>query len=229
MSHLDLDWLSRALAADGQLSVGACIPACYTAYARIMHPLYRLSASGEPVPVRWGEIAATHGRTVDDEICFVGIDGQPRERANRDDDTVETRGARPMWDIDAAQGYMPAEVCTALLPALRAATTSQQLVALVCDRFATADYSRYPIAGTFTLNFSRRCFAYQCTFDEIFQLVHEPYVITPALWYPTDRAWCVATDIDHTWSYIGGTERLLHELRESNTLEIVPVSRDTVL
>ena len=35
---------------------------------------------------------------------------------------------------------------------------------------------------------------------------------TPNLWWPGDRAWCVASDIDLCWSYVGGSVQLIEEL-----------------
>jgi hypothetical protein len=35
---------------------------------------------------------------------------------------------------------------------------------------------------------------------------------SPNLWWPDDRAWCVATEIDHQSTYVGGPEGLVSEL-----------------
>ena len=32
------------------------------------------------------------------------------------------------------------------------------------------------------------------------------------LWWPEDRAWCVTTDIDFAWTYVGGDRSLIEEL-----------------
>jgi hypothetical protein len=49
-----------------------------------------------------------------------------------------------------------------------------------------------------------------------------PYGQSPNLWWPEDRAWCVASEIDLASTYLGGTgalvERVLHDAR----LEAVP-------
>jgi hypothetical protein len=226
------DWLSHALAADTRLSVGKFIPAGYAAYARIMHPPYHVTSTGETVSVRWEDIAATHGRTIHDEVRRVGINGQPSGCAYwRDGGTPEAVnvGDHAMWHTPASLGHLPEEICAAILPALRAATTSTQLFAFVWEGFGGTDYLRRPVLGACELGLFRRCFVYACTFDEVFQLVDDPYIITPTLWHPADRAWCVTTDIDHTWSYIGGSQQLINELRGNDELEIVPVSRDADL
>ena len=35
---------------------------------------------------------------------------------------------------------------------------------------------------------------------------------SPNLWWPDDQAWCVATEIDHQSTYVGGPEGLISEL-----------------
>lgn len=37
----------------------------------------------------------------------------------------------------------------------------------------------------------------------------------PNLWWPDDRAWCVASEIDLPWTYVGGSEALISELLEN--------------
>lgn len=41
----------------------------------------------------------------------------------------------------------------------------------------------------------------------------------PALWWPNDRAWVVATEIDLAWTYVGGSEQLIRRLVAHSGLE----------
>jgi hypothetical protein len=49
----------------------------------------------------------------------------------------------------------------------------------------------------------------------------------PQWWWPDDRAWFVASEIDHSWSFVGGPNEVLAELRESD-FETVDVSPEDV-
>jgi hypothetical protein len=40
------------------------------------------------------------------------------------------------------------------------------------------------------------------------------------LWWPEDRAWCVATEIDFNTTYVGGTQRLVDALLACEALEV---------
>ena len=49
--------------------------------------------------------------------------------------------------------------------------------------------------------------------------------ILPSLWWPTDRKWCVARDIDINWSYIAGATALTDRLLATD-LPCAPVDWD---
>ncbi len=41
------------------------------------------------------------------------------------------------------------------------------------------------------------------------------------LWWPADRAWCVATEVDFAWTYVGGTRAVVDALLADPRLEAV--------
>ncbi len=41
------------------------------------------------------------------------------------------------------------------------------------------------------------------------------------LWWPDDRAWCVATEIDFKWTYVGGSFRCIEALLRDPLLEVL--------
>jgi hypothetical protein len=49
---------------------------------------------------------------------------------------------------------------------------------------------------------------------------------TPNLWWPTDQAWCVASEIDFPWTYVGGSGELIDQLIADDRLETVSASPD---
>jgi hypothetical protein len=46
---------------------------------------------------------------------------------------------------------------------------------------------------------------------------------TPNIWWPADRSWCVATEIDMPWTYVGGSRSLIDDLLGAPMLETLPV------
>ena len=47
---------------------------------------------------------------------------------------------------------------------------------------------------------------------------------TPNLWWPADRSWCVASEIDLAWTYIGGSAELVRRLESESRIEVLPAS-----
>ena len=45
---------------------------------------------------------------------------------------------------------------------------------------------------------------------------------SPSLWWPDDKAWCVATEIDFNWSYVGGASDCIQQLLSDSELEALP-------
>jgi len=48
----------------------------------------------------------------------------------------------------------------------------------------------------------------------------------PNLWWPADRAWCVASEIDLPWTYIGGSKMLIADVLGDPELRAQPLSLD---
>ena len=45
---------------------------------------------------------------------------------------------------------------------------------------------------------------------------------SPKLWWPDDRVWIVATEIDYAWTYVGGTSALIESILTTDGLEALP-------
>jgi hypothetical protein len=45
---------------------------------------------------------------------------------------------------------------------------------------------------------------------------------TPSLWWPDDHAWCVATEIDFEFTYVGGSFALIDELLTHPEFKVQP-------
>jgi hypothetical protein len=45
---------------------------------------------------------------------------------------------------------------------------------------------------------------------------------SPNLWWPDDRSWCVATEVDFSWTYVGGSHALIERVLADPALEARP-------
>ncbi|WP_154677090.1 hypothetical protein [Parafrankia discariae] len=57
-------------------------------------------------------------------------------------------------------------------------------------------------------------------------LEHPPWDQRASLWWPEDRAWCVATDVDLMTTYVGGSQACINALTADDRLEAIPVQAD---
>ena len=48
----------------------------------------------------------------------------------------------------------------------------------------------------------------------------------PNLWWPADRAWCVASEIDLPWTYVGGPRGLIDAILADDRIEALPAAPD---
>lgn len=51
-------------------------------------------------------------------------------------------------------------------------------------------------------------------------------LLPPNLWWPQDRTWCVATDIDLMAGYVGGSRQCVEAILDSSELEAFEVSAE---
>jgi hypothetical protein len=52
---------------------------------------------------------------------------------------------------------------------------------------------------------------------------------TAHLWWPSDHAWCVASEIDLPWTYVGGTTELIGRVLADQRLEALPATPDDLI
>jgi hypothetical protein len=224
----EADWIAAALAPFEQGLVASVIPRGYPAYARLLHPV-RASLGKGTRPVRWAEIAEWSGVPLHPDSQFHSValppaaparpapwNGQGPERGSLDladaetlIEVLRTHTDTPagclfcMWDgwgwdtamYVALPGEPPIPVPDPVPPEVRYGPRVQ---------LPGRDYLLYtgPI-------------------DAALAFAGSPGQ-TPNLWWPADRAWCVASEIDLCWTYVGGSAELIEELLEDPRLEALP-------
>jgi hypothetical protein len=47
---------------------------------------------------------------------------------------------------------------------------------------------------------------------------------TANLWWPEDRSWCVASEIDLRWTYVGGSSELIAQILSDERIEALPAT-----
>jgi hypothetical protein len=225
------------------VDVGSIIPEGFDCYVRIFHPAERDEGDGT-VAVRWSEVAEANGRVVHPEMQWPAIaDRKPYSNKIHPGlwDRVPNEGSLPGEIIDALIGPLarhtttPNEVWFAVWNGYGGLAFDSRITGwpvLSTKRPSIAESMRGRIrkfraarqeapAPTFELP-GRAYYLLSGPIEAATDsLERRPFRQSANLWWPDDRAWCVATEIDFSWTYVGGNESLIDELLAVPALEVI--------
>jgi hypothetical protein len=222
------DWIRAALHPSRLAhDVGTVIPAGFEAYARIFHP-----ASGPfGAEVRWAEVASWNGTIVHPEMQFHSIGG-------------------PWNDLPQSVGpsvYQPrlgtlSPRQAAALVALLARHTSTAGSCWLClwdgygyfePNSGFAELTARPIGSP--PDREPELVTFPVLPKSRVRLPDRDYLLFkgsisdavgwedgPNLWWPQDIAWCVASEIDLPYTYVGASSEAIEKLLHDNALEALP-------
>jgi len=192
-------------------SVLSLVPAGFEAYVRLFHPAYRARDLTERV--RWGQIAEANGKHAHPGMQLLALTGS---------EEYVRYGQPGVYEVAPEEGSLPRELARPLLSVLERHTTTPEdcWFAIWCG-FAGL---RPGVARAPTFGLPAR----------EYHLVHGPLEAaagsavdgrhqSPNLWWPQDRAWLVATEIDLNTTYLGCERACRAELLASPDLEATAV------
>ncbi|MEX2047754.1 MAG: hypothetical protein WEE03_11375 [Chloroflexota bacterium] len=227
-------WIAERLHPFAQ-DAGAVIPPGFDAYARIFHPATRRVGQRE-VPVTWREIADANLRVHHPEMQFgalVTLVGT-------------TAGSRQpqtgLFDSWPTTGSLPLELARALVGLLGDHTTTPELCwfaawegwgdPVFATRVGSTSPAEPPPGSVIerprrhpTFNVPGRGYyiakgPIAAALDTVYGVVS--HYQSPSMWWPDDRAWCVATEVDFDWTYVGGSTECIAAILGSRDLEALP-------
>lgn len=210
------EWLVAGLRGFGE-SVLSLVPVGFPVYVRVFHPAYR-HVGGEAIPVRWSVIAAANRRHAHPGMQLGTLTGNYEA----------LHSAQPgVFDGPPQVGTLPTDLAITLAAALaRHTTTPDRCWFAVWNGFAgTRDDVRQ--APTF-LAPHREYHLLRGPTDAATESVTQPLrTQSPNLWWPDDRAWCVATEIDLNSTYIGCDDACRDEVVALPQVEALPIDPAT--
>jgi hypothetical protein len=213
------DWLGSRLRRFGS-AVAAVVPDGFPAYVRILHP----ARGPDGRPVRWAEVAAWSGRTVHRLAQFHAI-SRPAASA--------PTGPAPWDGEDPPEGNLPAELLRILCATLAEHTsTPRSCWFCLWDGYGwlhgspsvaiMGNHGSIPVPPAFpaeVLEGSRVRLPGRDYLLLAGSLVAAPqlgwadpygfsFPQSPNLFWPTDQAWCVASEIDLCCTLVAGSDAL---------------------
>ncbi len=206
-------WISSGRRRGTSGTVGALVPAVFEAYARVFHPAVRYDGDDD-VGVRWAEVAAHNGTVAHPLMQWASI--------TRSWDFVSADSQPPLWDDAPSEGHLPVATAARLAGVLARHTETPE--ACLFGRWDGFGYDlsspdvppRLLLRGGHDVVLVRGTVA-----DAVRNLAPEPHEQSANLWWPADRAWCVATDIDLMSTYVGGSAACVAELMVTPGLEVM--------
>jgi hypothetical protein len=228
------EWIGAQLHPFNAYDVGAVVPTGFPAYARILHPAFTRERE-----VRWAEVAAWSGRVIHPEVQFHAlVPSLP----------IDQIGTEP-FVFPPGNGVLPESQVRALASMLSPYTsTADRCWFCLWEGFGylneggTAWVRAYHL-GSWAGRWARwrdkhlRVSFHRPKRHPIRTNLVKPntarsYLLFrgsitqaagwqdgPNLWWPDDRAWCVASEIDLPYTYVGGSKELIDEIIEHPVLE----------
>jgi hypothetical protein len=187
--------------------IGSVIPEGFAAYARLFHPVDADRDRRE----RWSDVAARTGRILHSEMQFHLI-AAPRS---------QTPSVDYNRDNQPRMGTLHLEQRRILADHLRSATsTPDRCWFAMWEGFGGLDDGE---VGARVELPNRNYLLYNGAIDRALESPF-PFDQSPNLWWPDDRAWFVATEIDFDSTFVGGDEGLIAALVSDDRLETLPIA-----
>ena len=211
-------WIEESLSGWGTLH--SLMPGGLAAYARVFHPAYL--GEDEEQPVRWSTVASWTGRVVHPQMQFeriAGLSERPRDMYKD-----------PTWGSLPEHGSLPEKECRTLAGTLREFTsTPNRCFFCLWEGYGGIDGGLYKKSARVRAP-GRDHLLFRGPLDAVTSFLEvpfdSPWGYSPNIWWPEDRAWCVATDIDLFDTYVGGSEECIQSILGNPDLEALPTTLD---
>jgi hypothetical protein len=196
----EADWIVGRLLPFGSESVGQFLPHVFGAYARVLHPW----RAGDGLPkLRWSDLALEAGVVL----------GPTTQREELQSFAARHGAQRP------SEGTLEPDELAALVDVLGRFTATPKS----CRFGVWEGYAGTVPAGPRVEIPGRSLGLYAGAIEAARALLEFPRWQTPNLWWPDDRAWCVASEIDFCSTYVGGSPALIERVLGDERLEAIPV------
>jgi hypothetical protein len=214
-------------------TVASLVPEGFAAYVRVLHPAWR-SEGPRRVKVRWADLAHDRGTELHAVTQFEDLVADGLSMSNVAAPLV---GSLELDELDAlvqlladctsspqscsfaiweGYGWMRGSPAVAQLPSIA------ELAGRRPEPTASAIPSPAPTVPRLIIN-GRALVVYRGSIDDAKAFCSAPADQSPNLWWPHDRAWCVASEIDFSSTYVGGSDDLAAKLLEDERLEAMRV------
>ncbi len=224
----EADWIGERLATRAAC-VAAVVPSGFESYARILHPV-ETPHDGEEL-VRWRDLAAWSGQSLESDTPFHSI-ALPPHQPEQPPPSIHSPSLGRLYLPDAGT----------LASVIRRFTTTASdcwfglwdgydlvgvpLAARVGARRGTGPIPELARNGQRVHLSDRDYLLYRGGVDSFRPFESDSLEQTANLWWPGDHAWCVASEVDLSSTYVGGSSEMIGVLLAEPALEALPSTAD---
>jgi hypothetical protein len=208
-------WLADRIVGFGD-SVVSLVPEGFPAYARVFHPpnihdpTTSFDLNRAPSYTTWTEVARRLGRTAHPTMQWRSLVG-----ITHDGGGIWHEGLRIQ---SPGEAQLPAVIAPGLTGVLRTHTAAPGACWFAIWEGWGGLEPALTAGPTFELP-GRRYHLVEGPIDLATELAASRWD-APSLWWPSDRAWCVATEIDLNTTYVGGSRACVDQLLSCDDLEV---------
>jgi hypothetical protein len=209
------DWIRAALEPwnQGIHHVATLVPAGDFAHARILHRAWKGADD-----IRWADIAASSGQRLRAETQF-------SELVGRHADAEHQLPPEPWHEPD--RGSLRPTECAAVAAVLaRRTATPDQCWFCVWEGYGWPILNRLGEGAPRVALEHRNCLLFHGPVSAATAFRSEPWFQSPTLWWPEDRAWCVASELDIYSTYVAAAPTAARELVQHPELEVLECSAE---
>lgn len=191
--------------------VGSVVPSGFAAVGQVLHP-WLVAPDGQPLS--WREVAQAHG--------FGSVRALDQTRTGLVIPLVNEIGASP------TEGELDEATAATLVDVLSEATgTPNDVCVAVWEGWGDVPPQRFPGAARIATP-GRGHFLLRGPLGGVLHSIAASRVRRPVagLWWPVDRSWFVATEIDFEWTFVAGGDELIDALVGDQRLEVAPTHFD---
>ncbi len=210
-------WIVDSLHSFDTYDVGSILPPIFDAYARVFHPGYIYStASSGRIPVSWREVARVHNRVAHPTMEWGSLVGTWSSNS-----LIGYRSGPKYQSPD--EGSLPAGLASELGSILAKFTDTPKKVFYALWH-GWADVQGGVVNAELLELPNRTMYVIQGSIENVTNPFNLADPRTANLWWPDDRKWCVATEIDLLTTYVGGSRDCVKAVLDSDILEAMPAT-----
>jgi hypothetical protein len=198
------DWLRASMVTFAR-TVASFLPGHFESYARVYHPFVNNDGTASAVPT-WHELAAAAGADLDDALAWEALPTMVERHARVDVGSLPQTLIEPLIEHLAPATTTPGQCFFAVWVGFGGSAVPHSLEPQL--ELPGREYHVFagPVEG------ARTSFA-----ETLIPWVHQ----SANLWWPADHAWCVATEVDLAWTYVGGPRSVVRALLADPRVEAV--------